>query len=217
MEPVAAFFPPSTGSQRQQQPHHEPQMTQTFHSEAPTTPFASSQQLLTRHASSRSGPMSPGSSYSQRDELPPLPVPDFDPYMLVGTAPTPANRKAAEAAFERRNALAREQSMSGHSYGHSSNGAPNSYNYYNSMPNSSAGSAPGLRRGPSSAAGSGQGSQSAPSVVGTDDDGAIIVQHRDGGMPQPVVELPPSYDPGSYRRPPSGMHGAIQYPPEKQR
>jgi hypothetical protein len=219
MEPVAAFFPPPTAThQQQQQQHHEPSMTQTFHSDAPNTPFASSQHLLTRHASSRSGPMSPGSSYSQRDELPPLPVPDFDPYMLVGTTPTPANRKAAEAAAERRAALARDQSISGHSYSHSSSGgAPNSYNYYNSMPNSSAGTAPGLRRGPSSAGGSGHGSQSAPSVVGTDDDGAIIVQHRDGGMPQPVVELPPSYDPGSYRRPPSSMPGAMQYPPEKQR
>ncbi|KAH7107442.1 hypothetical protein BKA62DRAFT_764844 [Auriculariales sp. MPI-PUGE-AT-0066] len=214
MEPVTAYFPPPTASPNPQMSQMS-QMSQ-MQGEPPITPFTSSHHLLTRQPSTASGMFSPYSSYSQRDELPPLPVPDFDPYAMVG-ATTPANRKAMEAAAERRAALARDGSLSGHSYSNSHSGPNSSFGYY--QPQSVSGASSGVRRGPSSVTGSvAQESQSAPSVVGTDDDGAIIVQHRDGGVPQPVVfELPPSYDPGSYRRPPSGMPGGAAYPPEKGR
>lgn len=157
MEPVVAYFPPANGQTSTAsggmngQPDAYP-MRQASAGES----YASGRPLM-RNPSAISA-----FSYSQRDELPPLPT-DFDPYSLMnGSAP----RKADEAAAERRAALAR-----GHSHGGSS------ASYY-PAPHPSVTS----------------GSTAAASVVGTDDEGAIIVQHRDGGAPPMVLELPPAYD-----------------------
>ncbi|EJD46047.1 hypothetical protein AURDEDRAFT_113764 [Auricularia subglabra TFB-10046 SS5] len=186
MEPVAAFFPPAADGttttttmspafpMRQASAHPS---TFTTHDE-PYPP-------LRRNPSAVSGAMSYGSSYSQRDELPPLPG-EFDPYSLISPNP-PGSRarlgKADEAAMERRAALTHEASVS-------QPGTP----FFPPGAHPPPGSLPGsLRRGPSSSVTS--PSSHGASVVGTDSDsGAIILQHRDGGAPPMVVELPPAYD-----------------------
>ncbi|KZV92846.1 hypothetical protein EXIGLDRAFT_717817 [Exidia glandulosa HHB12029] len=173
MEPVAAYFPPagemSTTSGGITTSADAYAMRQGGQ---PNTSF-SSQRPLMRNPSAVSG-VGSAWSYSQRDELPPLPG-EFDPYTLMNpNTPPPPRTKADEAAAERR--LARQQSEGSSAY----YAAPGSAAHGNMH-----------RAGTASVT---SPSTVGASVIGTDDDGQIIVQHRDGGAPPMVLELPPAYD-----------------------